>query len=256
MIAHPLRGRLGAVDPVWLTIYLDLAPEEHAAALAFWEGVTGWPVSQARGEHGEFATLVPPAGDPHLRVQRLDAGPSGVHLDIHVDDLDAALARAEGLGARLVARPGHAVLRSPAGFPFCLVRERLAEPVGPSVWPDGHRSLADQLCLDVPPAAYDAECAFWAALLGVEVLDTTGSEFRRLDVPGPVQVLVQRLEEDEPVARGHVDVASDDRAAEVARLAALGARDAGVGDDWTVLDPPAGPVLCVTDRDPASGRHR
>lgn len=237
--------------PTWLTLYLDVAPDEHAAAVAFWEGVTGYPLSSSRGEHGEYATLLPPDGDAQLRVQRLDDGPSGVHLDVHVPggDIDAGVDEAVGLGASVVARPGHAVLRSPGGFPFCLVHEQLSRPPEPTTWPDGHRSRVDQLCVDIPPAAYDAEVAFWSAFLEREP-EQSGPEFVRLHGEPWLRVLLQRLDTGDGPVRGHVDLATDDRAAEVERLVGLGATPSYVGRAWTALRPPAGPVLCVTDRLP------
>jgi len=62
-----------ASGPSWLTIFLDLAPEEYVDGVAFWRGVTGYAVSPARGDEGEFASLVPPSDDAHLRVRRLGA---------------------------------------------------------------------------------------------------------------------------------------------------------------------------------------
>jgi hypothetical protein len=51
------------------------------------------------------------------------------------------------------------VLATPAGQPFCFVREGGTEPrrrpPAPE-WETG-RSLADQLCLDIPAGRYDAE---------------------------------------------------------------------------------------------------
>lgn len=244
--------------PFWLTIFVDLTDEEHTAGLVLWRAITGYHLSPERGEDGEFATLVPPVGDDHLRVQRLREGPSRVHLDLHVPDLDAAVARAEELGATLVDRPGHAVLRSPGGFPFCLVTAAASEPTPPAVWPDGHRSRVDQLCIDIPPAAYDAECRFWSGLTGWSLQHTSGSEFTRLAVPTqlPVRLLLQCLQDGDGPVRGHLDVATDDRAAEVARLRGHGAEEVGGGSTWTVLRPQVGPVLCVTDRDPETGLMR
>jgi len=243
------------VTPHWLTVFVDLAPEEHDEATALWQAITGYRLSAARGEAGEFATLVPPDGDAHLRTQRLDDGASGTHLDLHVADLDAAVEEAIALGATLVARPGHAILRSPGGYPFCLVTGAASRPAAPTGWPDGHRSRVDQLCLDIVPAAYDRECDFWASLTGWPVRPSSSREFRRLAVPTElgVRLLLQRREYGDGPVTGHLDVATDDRAAEVARLAGLGLEPAGEGAEWTVLRPPVGPVLCVTDRGPDGG---
>ena len=76
--------------PTWISAFLDLAPEEPERATAFWQGVTGYGLSPARGDHDEFATLLPPDGDDFLRVQRLGGGPSRIHLDLHVADLAPA----------------------------------------------------------------------------------------------------------------------------------------------------------------------
>lgn len=238
-----------------LTFFLDLPAREHEVAVAFWRGVTGYGLSAARGEHAEFATLVPEAGDDHLRVQRISDGAAGTHLDLHVADLPAAVAHALECGADLLARSGHAVLRSPGGYAFCLVTEPATAPSAPATWPDGHRSRADQLCLDIGPSGYAAECAFWERLTGWPVRGTPRSEFARMRVPASLRsrMLLQRLEHDGGLVRGHLDVATDDRAAEVRRLQALGATPVREGELWTVMRPPAGPMLCVTSRDPVTG---
>lgn len=249
------------MNPSWLTAFIDLAPHEHALGTAFWLGVTGYTLSTPRGEDAEFATLVPPVGDDHLRIQRLGSSTSGTHLDLHVasvDEIDAAVEEAVGLGATVVARhePEIAIMRTPAGYPFCILGPAGSEVTPPVVWPDGHRSRADQLCLDIPPAAYDAECDFWATLTGWSVTGTSQEEFRRLQTPPGIalRILLQRLADPEATVHGHLDIATDDRAAEVARLAGLHAPSIAEHDEWTVLRPPAGPAVCVTDRDPNTGR--
>lgn len=244
------------MSPTWLTLFIDLAPGEHTLGTTFWLGAPGYTLSPVRGEHGEFATLVPPHGEDHLRIQRLGSTRSGTHLDVHVahSDVDAGAAEAISLGAELVARPvpGLVLLRSPAGYPFCVLGSPGGEVAPPLTWPDGHRSRVDQLCLDIPPVAYEVECEFWAALTGWPVTGTSQPEFRRLQTPAelPLRVLLQRLDDPADAATGHLDIATDDRDAEVARLAALGARVAGDGAEWTVLRPPVGPEVCVTDRSP------
>src|SRR4051794_40559004 len=107
--------------PSWLTAFLDFPADRYDAGVAFWERVTGYQRSAPRGEHDEFATLVPPDGDDYLRVQRLASGGPRIHLDLQVDDVAAAGAAAERLGAGIAEDHGdHQVLRSPGGFTFCL----------------------------------------------------------------------------------------------------------------------------------------
>lgn len=108
----------------WLTAFLDFPSDQFGAEVTFWRAIAGSTVSPPRGEHREFASLEPFNGDPHLRVQRIDEGPGGIHLDLHVDDLDAATDEAIRLGANTLRSSldtGWVSLTSPAGFVFCLV---------------------------------------------------------------------------------------------------------------------------------------
>ena len=239
------------MTPTWLTAFLDLAPEEHDTAVEYWRALTGHGLSEPRGAHGEFASFVPPGADVHLKVQRLGDGPSRVHLDLHVPVVGPAVEDAVRLGATLVAERGYAVLSSPGGFPFCFVTERATVVAEPSPWPGGHLSSVDQVCLDVPPAVWETELAFWRDLTGWTAR-SGGEEFvSLLRPPGvAVRVLLQRLDDPQRAVTGHLDLATTDRAAEVERHVLLGARVLAVHDGWTVLRPPAGPPYCVTDRTP------
>jgi hypothetical protein len=124
----------------------------------------------------------------------------------------------------------------------------------PAAWPGG-RSIADQLCFDIPAADFDAECSFWSALTGWPriVRDSGHDEFERLAVPEPlpVEFLFQRLGAgDIDGSRAHADLSSDDRDAEVERHAQLGATTIRRTSGWTTLRDPAGLIYCVTDRPP------
>lgn len=245
------------MTPFWLTVFLDFAASDHDRGVAFWRDVTGFAVSPSRGARQEFATLVPAAGDDYLRVQRLEAGPSRLHLDVHVADPRTAADRALALGAVELAAPGHVVLRSPGGLTFCFVTHPAAERPVPAEWPAGHRSMVYQVCLDLPATVYDAESAFWAAVLEShpEVLPSR-PEFSWLR-PGrqlALDVLLQRLDRVDGPVSAHLDLGTDDRAAEVARHTALGATAGVVEEFWTVLTDPVGTTYCITDRDPRTGR--
>lgn len=202
---------------------------------------------------------MPPDGDDYLRVQRREEGGSRIHLDLHVADVVAAADRATALGATVVARPdlGYVVLRSPGGLVFCFVRHPASAIPRSAAWPGIRRSRVYQVCLDVPPASYDAECAFWAGLVGgtVEVLPSR-PEFSWLRGPRQLalDVLLQRLDRAAGPTTAHLDLGTTDREGEVARHVALGATVRVVEDFWTVLADPAGLPYCVTDRDPATGR--
>ena len=236
----------------WLTAFLDLPGGLGIDAVEFWAAATGTGVSPVRGDSGQFATLQPPAADACWRVQRLDEGGPAMHLDLHTDDRAALEERIVRLGATLVATyDGVTVLTSPGGLPFCVVGDVLHDRPGPVSW-GGHDSMLDQVCLDVPDPAYDAEVGFWSAVLAAEVYPSQRrEEFDNLVRPQhlPLRLLVQRVGHDGPVT-AHPDLASTDRPAEVARLEALGAVVEVVEEFWTVLRAPDGRLFCVTERDP------
>ena len=226
------------MPPTWLTAFIDLPAASYDAGVAFWEGVTGYAVSPSRGEHDEFATLVPPEGDAFLRVQRVDEGPGGVHLDVHRPD-----------------QPFE-VRTSPGGFAYCEVSEPLGRRPPPATWPGGHWSIVDQVCLDITADAYERECAFWSELTGWEVLDSSYfEEFRTLRRPEgqPIRVLLQRVGDNRPRVTGHLDVYTSDRAAETRRHVALGASVLREHPHFTVLADPTGAAYCITPRDQQTG---
>lgn len=224
--------------PTWLTAFVDLTTSTYDAGVAFWAAVTGTSVSPSRGDHDEFATLVPADGDAYLRVQRVGE-PGGVHVDVH--------------------RPGQPfeVRRSPGGLAYCEVSERLERRPSPPTWPGGHRSVVDQVCLDIPSAVYDEECAFWHDLTGWELRGPTGEhgEFRRLVRPEvlPLHLLLQRVGDDRPRVTAHLDLATDDRAAETERHERLGATVLRRHQHFSVLADPTGTAYCITDRSPVTG---
>lgn len=243
--------------PYWVTAFLDFAPEEHEAGVALWSRLTGWPATPPRGPDGEYSTLLPPDGDDYLGLQRLGSGPSRIHLDVHVADARAAALQAVDLGASLMAdHDDFLTLASPGGFVFCLVSHPSARRPQPPSWPDGLRSYVDQVCLDIPPSAYDAEFDFWHALTGWERKDPRpGSEFGRLNPPGdqPLQLLLQRLDDEEDAVRAHLDWAATDREQETARHVEAGAELVERFEAWTVLRGPTGMTYCITRRSPETG---
>lgn len=247
-------------DLRWVTAFVDHPVEVSDAAAAFWSDVTGWPLSPARGDRGQWATYLPPDASAYLKTQSLLEPSPRVHLDLSADDVDALARRAVGLGATAAPHEGFVILRSPGGFVFCVVPAGRAEDgegyvvPGPTSWPEGP-SRVDQVCLDLPPALARAEVDFWVALTGWTYADTEDPEFERLTPPAgfPLQILLQTLGDDDggDVVRAHLDLACADRDAETDRHVALGAavvrRHEG---GYTVLRDPGGLRYCCTARPP------
>jgi len=241
----------------WLTAFIDLPPDRFDAGVGFWRSVTGSALSPPRGDDDQFATLLPPSGDPYLRVQRLGLDEPRVHLDLHVELVPEAVERAVELGAEVVAIPGHAILTTPAGFTFCLVEhesdgiraEPLADPVP---------HLVDQVCLDIATDRFEREVDFWSAITGWAPHSGSLDEFVVLDRPSeqPLRVLLQRLgpDDDGQPARAHLDIAcGSERDAVAEHHVAAGAISGRAGVVWRTMTDPAGMVYCVTGRDPITG---
>jgi hypothetical protein len=239
----------------WMTAFLDLPADGFEPATEFWRAVTGSGLSAPRGEHDEFATLVPRTGDPYLKVQRVDDGPGGVHLDLHTDDVPGFVEHAGACGA--VLQPAqHVVMTSPGGFPFCVVGHPTGGSPPPPVPWWGGLSIVDQVCLDIPGSQHEGETEFWARLTGWERTEGRFREFSGLERPAgqPLRLLLQRLDSDDGPVRAHLDLSSSDRVAEVVRHRSIGAELVREPGNWTVLRDPAGLEYCVTDRDPLTGK--
>jgi predicted enzyme related to lactoylglutathione lyase len=105
-----------------------------------------------------------------------------------------------------------------------------------------HRSRLAALVIDCRTEDLDAAAAFWAAALGLEAHPGDASNYVGLGMAGGLQVEVQVVEHD---SRVHLDIASDDIPAEVARLERLGAQKVADVKDWTVMQAPTGHRFCV-----------
>lgn len=115
-----------------------LGTPDPPALARFWVELLGYRYRDGEPAPGEDWVVIKPPGDtgPGLAFQLEEhhvppvwpAGPGDVpmqlHLDVGVDDLPAAVARAEALGARQASSQPQELVRvmlDPAGHPFCLV---------------------------------------------------------------------------------------------------------------------------------------
>ncbi len=251
-----------AAPPVhvrWLTAFVDLPAVHFDVGAQFWQDVTRSDRSAPRGDDGEFATLIPPDGDPYLRVQRTDEGPR-IHLDLHVDSVDDARRQAEALGARHCdpsVERGHAIMTSPTGMTFCFV-DYHGEAARTLPGPSGVEHRLDQVCIDVPDDRFDRETSFWSDLTAWDLNQSRLAEFAVLSQPptSPIRLLFQRLGADDgaETSRAHLDLACGEHVDAVrAEHERLGATFVHPGTVWTTMRDPAGLPYCLTRRDPDSG---
>jgi Glyoxalase-like domain len=108
-----------------------------------------------------------------------------------------------------------------------------------------HYSRLYKIVIDVPPAEHDRELAFWSGAVGQELRQGREyPEYHGAALPGQeMGLLIQRL--GDGASRVHLDIHTDDVAAEVARLEKLGAERVQQVDAWWILRDPAGLLVCV-----------
>lgn len=238
----------------WVTAFIDRPAETFDTAVRFWAAVTASTLSPVRGEHHQFATLVPPDGDAYMRVQRTVTG-GGTHLDLHVEEVRTFARHAMAVGGTLEqTTAGPVVMHSPAGMTFCVVAHHgESRRPSPVTSPRRVAHLVDQICIDIPSSRFERECDFWASLTGLELRrSSVRPEFSYLVRPSwsPLRLLLQRREDEDGTATAHLDLATDNVEGLVDDHRELGAAMSMVFEYWTCMTDPAGMRYCITSRDP------
>jgi hypothetical protein len=109
-----------------------------------------------------------------------------------------------------------------------------------------HRSRINGLLIDCKTDDIDAAARFWAEALGRPVdpgHPGSRGNYRMLETPpDELSVQIQRVEHE---SRVHIDIETDDIAAEVARLEKLGAAVDRRMERWVVMRAPTGQRFCV-----------
>jgi hypothetical protein len=226
---------------------------DHAAQARWWADALGWSIVYEAHDEVEVSSGID--GVPTLTfgtVPEPKTAKNRVHLDLASQD-DAHMAetvdRLFAAGAtRLEVGQGDApwvVLADPEGNEFCVLEPRDRTRGAPglaSIVVDAHDPAA--------LAPFWAEASGWA----IANVDPEGAfvSLHRPDDRPPDLDLVRVADAKVVKDRIHLDVAprpDDDRAAVIARLHALGAVDADVGQgpdvSWHVLADPDGHELCV-----------
>jgi hypothetical protein len=106
-----------------------------------------------------------------------------------------------------------------------------------------HRSLITAIVIDVPSTNHADEVAFWGAASGHPLAQLSHAEYHGARLGPSTVLLVQELGDGDP--RVHIDIHTDDVAAEVARLETLGAGTVERFEEWVVMRDPAGLPFCV-----------
>jgi hypothetical protein len=115
-----------------------------------------------------------------------------------------------------------------------------------------HFSRISKIVIDVPAGDHDQELAFWQAATGAQ-LDRfeRHPEYHGAQLYGEhFGLLVQQLEHGQ--TRIHLDIHTDDLAAELDRLERLGARRVRQVHGWWIMQDPAGLPFCVIPEPPGN----
>ena len=121
------RSRLSALG-------IDVPAEMQTVSAQFWAGALGR--SAEFDDEGTYLNLGR-VGGLDVFVQRVGEGGPRFHVDIETDDVDAEVARLEGLGATRVEQVSTWwVMRDPAGNLFCVVPQQTSDfPKDAATWP-------------------------------------------------------------------------------------------------------------------------
>ncbi len=106
-----------------------------------------------------------------------------------------------------------------------------------------HRSRLSGLMIDCRTEDLEAAAGFWSAALGDRRRHAREGDYVPLDHQGGLYAAVQQVEHP---SRMHVDIETDDVAAEMARIERLGGRRIRQVRDWVVMEAPTGQRFCVT----------
>ena len=111
-----------------------------------------------------------------------------------------------------------------------------------------HKSQIAGIIIDCQTDDLGEATAFWSAALGLPAVPDSRideTRYRHLETrPEELPVEVQKV--DHP-SRVHLDIESDDKEAEAARLEALGARRVAETIGWIVMEAPTGQRFCIVN---------
>jgi hypothetical protein len=239
-------------------VQVNIKARDDVTVGRFWADALGWGVSS----EGPGVTNVEPVGftwpDPSAVCIDVVAvpDPETVRYRAHLDLATRSAAHQAELVAHLVSLGAthtdigqgdvpFTVLADPEGNPFCVLEPRPEyQDTGPIATVVVH--CADPRAL----AAFWGEATDWT----VHAVDDDHARLRAPEGVGPYLELVRTADGTGVPTRVHLDLLPDpveDQASEVARLHALGATDADVGQGdvpWRVLADPEGNEFCVLGR--------
>jgi predicted enzyme related to lactoylglutathione lyase len=109
-----------------------------------------------------------------------------------------------------------------------------------------HHSRLCAVLIDCRTSDLEAAAGFWAQALGRSVdRKHAGSRGNYLMLETPPDEPIVQIQRVDHESRVHIDIESDDIAAEVARLTKLGAKVVERLERWVVMQAPTGQRFCI-----------
>ena len=107
-----------------------------------------------------------------------------------------------------------------------------------------HKSMLSGLVIDCKADTVDDAARFWHGVLGGDLEIDEDHKYAFITDQGDIEVLIQAVDHD---PRVHLDISSDDKDAEQARLERLGAKKIAAIKQWIVLEAPTGHRFCIVN---------
>ncbi len=245
-------------------VHVTFSCDDPARVAEFWGKLLDYETSAA----GDSWLATDPRGEgTRLLFNRMPKSPTielPIHVDVSVPDREAELARVLELGGHLVETKSHSagdleekwtVMRDPEGNGFCIQSPPNQE----------RRQIANVTFSCAEPRELGR---FWATALGwpdeeidegflqqlrdagMDDRELTGFYVTRPPGGGRPRFLFQRREKSRPASYPiHLDLATDDREAEIERLIAAGASvvetKVGTSVTFTIMRDPDGNPFCI-----------
>jgi predicted enzyme related to lactoylglutathione lyase len=106
-----------------------------------------------------------------------------------------------------------------------------------------HHSRIGALCIDCKAGDLGPAVAFWSTVLGREARIVEDGKYAEFDDADQSPRVILQAVDHEP--RVHLDIETEDREAECARLKAAGASEVARIKDWIVMEAPTGHRFCL-----------
>jgi hypothetical protein len=109
-----------------------------------------------------------------------------------------------------------------------------------------HKSRLGTLIIDCRTQDLPKQAKFWSEALGYKIQPPKpGDSGKYITLTTPAGIPTIQLQQVDHDSRVHLDIETDDQAAEVARLEKLGAKRVEDFPRWIVMEAPSGHRFCV-----------